>query len=312
MLSRTAGSLYWLARYMERLDYVARLLQVAQRMSALGHSETASEWHSAIAASGSAEGYYAKHAQAEPQLVVDWLARDTDNPSSILCCLAVARQNARAVRGALTVDVWEALNTAFLEARRLPDDAFGPSALNETLDWLKRQATLFTGAYGNTMLRQPAFYFVRLGTFIERADNTARLLDVKYHVLLPRSEEVGGSLDYYHWTAILRAVSARRAYHFIYADRIKPWNVAELLILRPEMPRSLRSCFEQVSLQLDLLAQNYEGRVGECHRLAGELHARVRYGRIEKIFAGGLHEFLTESTDATFELGREIEAFYLT
>ncbi|MCB1883890.1 MAG: alpha-E domain-containing protein [Geminicoccaceae bacterium] len=310
MLSRTANGLFWLARHMERLDYVARLLDVAQRMSVLGGAKSPSEWTSALAASGSGHAFAAKHGAVTPKAVIDWLARDPDNPSSILSCLATARENARAVRGALTSDMWEALNTAFLDARRFKGGDFEESGLTTTLDWFKMQSLLFNGAYSNTMLRQGPFFFVRLGTFVERADNTARLLDVKYHVLLPSVEEVGGGVDYYQWIAILRAVSARRAYHFVYAERIRPWHVAELLILRQEMPRSLRSCYEQIVAQLDALAEGQGGRVGECHRQAGETHARLRYGRIEAIFQDGLHEFLTESIVRTRALGLEIEDFY--
>ena len=170
---------------------------------------------------------------------------------------------------------------------------------------------LFRGAYSSTMLRSDAYWFARLGSHVERADNTARILDVKYHVLLPDYESVGGGLDYHHWTSILRAVSALRAYHWVYRDRVKPWNVAELMILRPEMPRSLRACYDEITSNLDHLGATYGGHYGECHRLAGELHARLRFGRIDNIFQTGLHEFLTEYIDRTLELGDEISDFFL-
>ena len=161
------------------------------------------------------------------------------------------------------------------------------------------------------MLRNDAYWFTRLGTFIERADNTARILDVKYNVLLPEHESVGGTLDYYQWTAILRSVSALRAYHAIYRDRLKPWLVAELLILRPEMPRSLANCFNEITTHLEMFAQTYGAR-GECHRRAGQLHARLRYGRIDDVFQQGLHEFLTDFIDNTTLLGDDIAKQYLT
>jgi uncharacterized alpha-E superfamily protein len=161
------------------------------------------------------------------------------------------------------------------------------------------------------MLRNSAYYFTQLGTFVERADNTARILDVKYHVLLPTPEDVGGVLDYYQWQAILRAVAAVRSYHWVYHDRLRPWYVAELLILRPEMPRSLRSCYAQITRYLDLLAERYGSKRGECHRQAGETDARLRFGRIDDIFQGGLHEFLTELIEDTRRLGDEIAKFYL-
>jgi uncharacterized alpha-E superfamily protein len=215
------------------------------------------------------------------------------------------------VRTALTVDMWDALNETWYQARTSARFAGPPANLPELLEWVKERSLLFNGAYSNTMLRNDAYYFTRLGTFIERADNTARILDVKYHVLLPRHEDVGGVLDYYHWQAILRSVSALRSYHWVYHDRLKPWQVAEFLILRPEMPRSLLACYEQIVRTLELLAEAYGGKRGECHRIAGELHARLRFGRIQDIFQSGLHEFLTEFIDRSVTLGNAISTLYL-
>jgi uncharacterized alpha-E superfamily protein len=178
------------------------------------------------------------------------------------------------------------------------------------LDWVKERSQLFGGAANNTMLRNDAYWFVRLGTFTERADSTARILDMKYNVLLPDYEAIGGTLDYYQWAAILRSVSALRAYHWVYRDRLKPWLIAELLILRPEMPRSLVACLSEIARTLDVLAEAYGVR-GECHRVAGQLHSQLRYGKIEAIFKGGLHEYLTGFIDENALLGREISRQYL-
>jgi uncharacterized alpha-E superfamily protein len=312
MLSRTADSLYWLARYMERAENIARIVMVGHRMSSLTRSleNSGNEWHSTLLAAGCEPEFFKKHAEASPAPVIDYLVRDPDNPSSIYSCLETARRNARAVRTALTVDMWDALNETWHQARG--GNRFDAAAdLPALLDWVKERSLLFAGAYANTMLRNDAFYFTRLGTFVERADNTARILDVKYHVLLPRHEGVGGALDYYHWQAILRSVSALRSYHWIYQDRLKPWLVAELMLLRPEMPRSLLSCHEQIVRHLELLAEAYGGKRGECHRIAGELHARLRFGRIQDIFQSGLHEFLTDFIDRSVTLGNEISALYL-
>ena len=312
MLSRTAGTLCWLARYVERAENMARLLDVALRMSSLplDAAEMADEWHSAIVAAGCEQSFYAKHERASAETVIDHLARDPDNPSSILSCLETARRNGRAVRTALTADMWEAVNATWLETRKLTRDDFAPARVGRVLDRVKERSLLFGGAVGATMLRSDAYWFTRLGTFVERADNTARILDVKYHVLLPKPDAVGGLVDYYQWTAILRSVSALRSYHWVYRDRLEPWNVAELLILRPEMPRSLRSCLDEIARHLDILGQAY-GTRGECHRLAGEIDARLRYGKIESIFQTGLHEFLTEFIDTNTVLGEEIGRHYL-
>lgn len=315
MLARTADSLFWLARYMERAENVARILQVGHRMASMARSleNPGNEWWSTLVATGCEEGFIEKYGKgpAGAREAVHYLVRDSDNTSSIFSCFETARRNARAVRTALTVDMWEALNETWLGARSFGDLDFEPERVAVFLDWVKHRSLLFHGAYANTMLRNDAYYFTQLGTFIERADNTARILDVKYHVLLPTADAVGGVLDYYQWQAILRAVSALRSYHWIYHDKLKPWHVAELLILRPEMPRSLRACYAQITRYLDLIADTYGGKRGEAHRLAGAIDARLRYGRIEGIFQGGLHEFLTEFVDDTATLGRDVAELYL-
>jgi len=314
MLSRTADSLYWLARYMERAEDMARAVLVGHWMASMARSlgNPGNEWHSTLIASGCETGFFAKHEAATAAAVVDYLVRDPDNPSSILSCIETARHNARAVRTALTVDMWSALNETWMRVREKLSPSLEGEQLAESLEWIKERSQLFAGAYNTTMLRNDAYFFTRLGSYLERADNTARILDVKYHVLLPQDESVGGALDYYQWQAILRSVSALRSYHWVYQERLQPWRIAELLILRPEMPRSLVSCMEQVTRFLDLLAGAYGGKRGECHRLAGEIHARLRYGQIGQIMGAGLHEFLTEFVDRSVLLGDAIGKLYLT
>jgi uncharacterized alpha-E superfamily protein len=309
VLARAADSMFWLARYMERMDNVARLIEASQAMA--GMAEGAEEWRSALVASGCDEGYFEKHEEATAIDALRYLAFDPDNPSAILSCLERARANARAMRTMLTSDMWEAVNGSWLEGRRLDAAAFESARIGETLDWVKTVGTRFYGAYAGTMLRSEIYWFTRLGTFIERADNTARILDVKFHLLLPRDEGIGGAQDYYQWTAILRAVSAVRAYQWVYRTEVKPWNIADLLILRPEMPRSLRACYDQIDAALAAISESHGGRRGECHRLAGALAAEVRYGRIEDVFARGLHQYLTHMIDRTVRLGAEIDAFYM-
>jgi len=313
MLSRTADSLFWLARYVERAENIARIVLVGHRMASMARSlgSSGDEWLSTVIATGCEPGFFAKYAEPASGAVIDYLVRDPDNPSSILSCLETARRNARAVRTALTVDMWDALNDTWLKAREFSAEAMSSDRAQAFLEWVKERSQLFAGAYANTMLRNDAYYFTRLGTFLERADNTARILDVKYYVLLPQDEGVGGALDYYQWQSILGSVSALRSYHWVYHDRLQPWLIAELLILRPEMPRSLLSCYEQINRYLDSITEAYGGKRGECHRLAGETYARLRYGRIKSIFQSGLHEFLTEFIDRSVLLGNEISRFYL-
>lgn len=307
MLSRTADSLFWLGRYTERAANVARGLSVALRLAGLSAQLGAEgdEWRSLLVASGGEAGFFAKHAEAGQERVVDYLVRDPDNPSGIFACFAAARQNARAVRTALTVDMWGALNESWSALRAAE---FQGERLPGFLEWVRERVLLFNGAAQDTMLRGEPWLFVQLGTMLERADNTARLLDVKHNLLAPAQQ---GTVEYGQWQAILQSVSALRAYHWVYRDRLEPEKIAELLILRRELPRSLVACHGRVLEVLEAIADGQGGRRGECHRMAGELHARLRYGRIQDILAEGLHAYLTGMIERTARLGAEIDAFYI-
>jgi uncharacterized alpha-E superfamily protein len=307
VLSRTADSLFWLGRYTERAANVARGLQVALRLAGLSAQLGAEgdEWRSLLVASGGEADFFAKHAEADQERVVDFLVRDPDNPSGIVSCFAAARQNARAVRTALTVDMWGALNDTW---NMLREAEWQGERLPGFLEWVRERVLLFNGAAQDTMLRGEPWLFVQLGTMLERADNTARLLDVKHNLLAPAQQ---GTVEYGQWQAILQSVSALRAYHWVYRDRLEPAKIAELLILRRELPRSLVACHGRVIEVLETIADGQGGRRGECHRMAGELHARLRYGRIQDILAEGLHAYLTGMIERTAALGAEIEAFYI-
>lgn len=313
MLSRTAENLYWLARYVERAENTARLLDVALRMASFPqYSGSAdSEWQSAVIASGCEISFYQQYEHPSPEAVIHHLAFDPENPSSIASCFRTARSNARIVRTALSISTWEAVNSTWMELENFKLADFNPERIGRFLDWVKERSLLFGGTVTQTLLRSDAFWFVRLGAAIERADNTARIIDVKYHVLLPEYEKVGGTMDFYQWASILRAVSALRAYRWIYRDRVQPWLVADMLILKREMPRSLAYCLSEVTRYLEQLSNAY-GEQGECHRLAGRIDANLRYGKIEQIFNQGLHEFLTGFIEDTENLGHEITKQYLT
>lgn len=307
MLARTASSLFWLARYMERADYLARLLQVAGHMSAVRvDAERSSEWESAIVAAGCHEEFFEKFELANAENVVSFLAFDRENPSSICNCIETSRRNAREVRTALTSDMWEAVNTSWMELRDFENSEMTEDRLAEFLDWVKARTSLVHGVYANTMLRRDGFHFTRLGQFLERADNTARLLDVKYHVRLPTAQDIGGVVDYYQWLAILRVVGARRAYRVLFKGHVQPAQVAELLLLRLEFPRSLAFCFEQICLNLDDITSQDPALSAECKRLAHKQFAELRYGRIDDIIEHGLHEYLSELIDRCSLLGAEI------
>lgn len=316
MLSRTADHLYWMARHIERAENMARVLDVTFNMSLVPNAaeSEAALWLPALEISGNVEAYqrdYFSDSGGEYTAagVIHYLAMDPANPSSIYSSLQSARENAHAVRVAMTTETWENINSLWLEFSQFLGQDLAKNGLREFCDWVKARSHLFRGVCVGTMLRDDAFNFVRLGTFIERADNTARLLDVKYHLLLPSGEEVGGAVDYYEWGAVLRSVSAFQAYQKIFSDTIEPWRVAELLVLRRDMPRSLHACFDEITPILEQLSGS---RHTECRRLSGELHARLRFGKMRDIFQHGLHEFLSEFIEANNRLGAEVHRAFLS
>jgi uncharacterized alpha-E superfamily protein len=293
MLSRTADSLFWTARYLERADFLARILGSALRLQTMPAANGGENlWESVIASAGAASAFYARHPTATERNVREFLAFDADNPSSIYSCLATARANGRAVRTALTIEMWERINAAWHELQTQNAGKMGRQAFSQFLEWVEDVTLAFDGSARRTMLRNDAYWFLRLGGAVERADNTARVLDVKYHLLLPAREQVGGGLDHFQWTTILREVSALTAYHWVYRDSIKPWLVADLLILNPQMPRSLASSYSVIASCLDQLADAY-GKRGASQRAANRIQSRLGSSRIEDIFQSGLHEFIT-------------------
>lgn len=310
MLSRTAAHLFWTARYLERADFLARILESAQRLASMPADYRGPNlWESVIASAGVTDLFHAKHARATERSVRDFLAFDPDNPSSIYSCLATARANGRAVRTALTAEMWSRLNDAWNALQR-QSAAATREAFGEFLEWVEDVTLAFDGSARRTMLRNDAYWFLRLGGAIERADNTARILDVKYHLLLPEREPVGGGVDYFQWTTILREVSALTAYQWVYRDSVKPWLVADLLILNPQMPRSLASCYEVLVGRLDMLAEHY-GHRGQSQRLAGAIQSRLAEAQIDDIFQAGLHEFISDFLRQNAEVAYAIGEQYL-
>ena len=220
MLSRTADNLFWLSRYVERAEYLARILDATQRLTALplAYVGETNEWESAVATAGCASAFFKVYEEANEENVTDFLAFSTANTSSIRSCFELARSNARAVRTALTVEMWDAINGTWLELKRYGNGPTSREEVSRFLRWVQESSLRYDGSAYRTMLRNDAYWFSRLGVYIERADNTARILDVKYHLLLPENERVGGPLDYFQWAAILRSVSALTAYHWVYRE----------------------------------------------------------------------------------------------
>ena len=312
MLSRTADNLYWLARYVERAEYLARVLEATMRLTALplAYVGTSNEWETAVATAGCRKSFFARYDEANEENVTEFLAFSNDNPSSIRNCIEIARQNARSVRTALTSETWETINGAWLDLKRFGNGPTSREEFMRFLRWVQQQSLLFDGSAYRTMLRNDAYWFSRLGVHLERADNTARILDVKYHVLLPEEEHVGGPLDYYQWTSILRSVSALTAYHWVYRETLKPWLIADLLILNDSLPRSLASCYGNLVRNLDQIGVAY-GRQGAAQRHARGVRNRLEHSHMDDIFQHGVHEFIQEFVADNSRLGEIITRQYL-
>ena len=314
MLSRTADHLFWMSRYTERAENTARMLDVNYQTSLLPQSEAVAlvGWQGLLSISELLPTYTQLHGEIEAKKVMDFMVKDESNPSSILSCLGAARENARAVRGTLTTEVWETLNTTWLEVKRMIRAGEFELDPSQFFEWVKFRSHLSRGVTVGTMLMDEALYFMRLGTFLERADNTARLVDVKFHAVqsdfFGTANEKDQEYDFYHWSAILRSVSGFEVYRKVYRDVIKPERVAELLILRPDMPRSLHASLNAVVNNLALVASEDSS---ETHRRAGKLRAELQFGRIDEILATGLHAYLTQFLDRVNDLGMHISLEFL-
>ena len=311
MLGRTASNLFWMSRYMERAENVARLTEVGHRMSLTpdvggGYRE---DWQSTLIAAGMAEIPGHGRGRLTAEAAQKYLLFDRDNPSSVISCLEAARHNGRSVRTALTRAVWESLNATWIEFGTLSREATGPAKLPGLLDWVRERSSLFRGAVQGSLLRDEGFHFIELGTYVERSDNTTRILDSKYSTLLPTTDAAGGERGMHQWETILRSVSAHRSYRYVYKDSYRPANIAEFLILRAEMPRSLRFCHHRIFRSLRRLAEMTGGGSAGL-ALSREIGERLDGSEIADIYLFGLHDFLIDFLRRTAEVADTAAADY--
>jgi len=309
MLGRNANGLYWMNRYIERAENMARLVDAGLRLALTRTANSTDEWTSVVVSAGVEFSFLQKHTEFTANTVADFLLRDTSNDSSVMSAIETARNNGRMVRTALTRETWEAVNEAWMSMTRLLKAPIDERDLPRILDQIKRETAFIRGSFYGTMLRNEIFDFSQIGTFIERADNTARILDVKYYVLLPSVSWVGSSLDNYQWESILRSVAAHRSYRWVYEAEYKPTNIADFLILNGRMPRSLAFCYRNIAESLGFLATEYGGRFG-CHDTVETTLGKLRVGSIKDIFDRGLHEFLVEFIGDNNRLGAQIAEEY--
>ncbi|CTQ33627.1 hypothetical protein JAN5088_02411 [Jannaschia rubra] len=309
MLGKTAGGLTWLFRYMERCENLARLVETGQRIALTRPDRAESEWAGVLKTAWAKPGFDAHNDAVTGEAAVDWLLRSPDNPSSVLSCIENARMNARLVRTALTREVWEAVNECWMTLRRELQRKVAPRDLPRVLGVIRQRSAFVRGSLTGTMLRNDIYNFARLGTFLERADATARLLDVKYYVLLPSAAGVGSTLDNAQWEMILRSVSAEGAFRMIHGRTRRPAAIARFLILDGRQPRGLSFCYSKIGSNLNHLERDYGARL-PSHDMADAMCEDLERATIEDIFDTGLHEFLQDFLKRNAELGAQIERDY--
>jgi uncharacterized alpha-E superfamily protein len=296
-------------RYLERSENTARLIEAGFRIALTRPDGADDEWASVLQTAAVASAYRERHGEVDGTKAIDFLLRDPANESSVMSAIAAARQNARMVRTALTREVWEAVNDTYMILKEELARPVRTRDLPEKLAMVRQQSALVRGALHGTMLRNDIFDFCRLGTFLERADNTARILDVKYYVLLPSISQIGSSLDNVQWETILRSVAGQRAYRWINKGDASPVGIADFLIFDGRMPRSLRFAVSKISANLSYLEAGYGERLPSRDQI-DVLKARLDAGDIERVFEDGLHEFITDFLADIARLGAQIEKDY--
>ncbi len=293
-------------RYLERGENSTRLLEAGQRISITHSLQDPSEWISIIDAIGAREAFNNKGYQYQLTDVINFMLRDKSNPSSILSTINLARENARMIRTALTREVWEAVNEAYLLLQKILSRHVTARALPSVLNQIRGQNYAISGALYGTMLRDDIYNFARIGTFIERAESTARLLDVKYFVLLPTVSHVGSSLDNAQWESILLSAAALKSYSWLFGGNTNPSAIANYLILDRRMPRSITFSFIELVSNLNLLADSYRA-TNPSHMIARDINKKLVRTDIDTIIQDGLHDFIQDFLQDSNTLGKQIE-----
>ncbi len=306
MLGKTAGGLFWMYRYLERSENTARLADAGFRIALTRSDHAEDEWASIIDTASARQAFLDSGGRFDGPSVINFLLRDGANPSSVLSVTEAARNNARLVRTALTREVWEAVNETWITLKDVLARPVRETDLPDVLGVIRKQSALVRGATVGTMLRNDIYNFARIGTFIERADNIARILDVKYYVLLPSVQLVGSTLDNVQWETILRAASAERSFRWLYGGETRPLTIADFLILDRRMPRSLLYCLRKIAGNLGHLCADYGVRRPSLEASL-DLRDELEELSIDQIMERGLHEFLTTFIITNNALARQVE-----
>lgn len=309
MLGKTANGVFWMYRYLERAENTARLVETGQRIALTRAGSTDEEWASVLQTASMDSGFHQKHRDLKRDLVIDWMLRDPDNPSSVFSVVKAARHNARIVRTALTHEVWEAVNSSWMQLKLALSKPVGERELPKVLELIRNSTALVRGTTHGTKLRNDVYNFARIGAFIERADNTARIIDVKYYVLLPSAFPVGSTLDNAQWDTILRSVSAGGGFRMVYGQQTRPRQIVQFLVLDQRMPRSLIFCCRKIRDNLAYLLGDY-GTEMPCYALATDLAGKLENADVDAVFDYGLHEYIQDILSALARLSRQIEIDY--
>lgn len=312
MLSRVAENLFWIGRYIERAENIARLVDAARRMTALpleGETAASNEWASVLIAAGAHEVFGDALDRVDGGAATHRLIFEASNLSSVLNCLTAARENGRAIRFAITQEVWEALNAAWSEFRYLPPGGGTGAGLSDLVDWIKQKTAIIRGAIAGTMMRNDGYNFIDLGMAMERIDSTARLLDVKYHVLLPSVSDVGSGADHYQWLSLLQAAAAQRAYFAETQSDISGRGVAEFLILNRRFPRAIRFNLHRTAATVADL-ETYYGQASPVQGPLSGFVSHIENHPIDAIVQYGLHEFLTDIIARNYEIANRLGQAY--
>jgi uncharacterized alpha-E superfamily protein len=293
MLSRVADSIFWMSRYIERAENVARFIDVNLHMILDLPVGSAQQWEPLVITSGDQERFAARHGSAATQEnVIGFLAFDAENPNSIVSCLRAARENARSVREIISSEMWEQVNTFYLMGTSPDAMRQAKESPHEFFTEIKMASHLFTGLSETTMSHGEAWHFSRVGRLLERADKTTRLLDVKYFILLPRHTEVGSPFDDIQWSEVLRSASAFEMYRKRHG-RIAPDQIVEFLLLDREFPRAVHYCLNNAEESLHAISGTPVGTFrNSAEQRLGQLRSELGYARVDDILAHGLHEFL--------------------
>ncbi|MDI1300868.1 MAG: alpha-E domain-containing protein [bacterium] len=307
MLSRTASCIYWMSRQMERAENIARVLDVSSQMALMPGGLAREQMMAPLDITGMREAFEASGVKATSDEILLFFALNPNNPFSIYSCLRQARENGHVVRGKITAEMWETLNATWLEISGMTREKLKRMGFSRFLEWVKERSHLFRGATFGTLQRNDAFHFSRLGTFLERSDNTARILLVKAPTFFAADSDAA-AVDYYQWASLLRSLSAFEAYRDIYRDSIVPKQVAEMLLLRDDLPRSLHACMNEITQTLESI----EGNSGkESKLLAAKVHARLHYAQIDEVIEDGLQKYLQDFIADAYEIGARIQRAYL-